>query len=88
MTLVYNLGLHRGLFFANRGITRSQDGVVFGRDHKLTHDRTGDHKILCGQVLTQGQEPRAHILVQVTIYRRLLIGRNCHLDQSEAYDIS
>ena len=29
--------------------------------------------------------PGARILVQVTIYRRLLIGR--HLDQSEAYDI-
>ena len=31
------------------------------------------------------------ILVQVTIYhvyRRLLIGRDDHLDQSEAYDIS
>ena len=30
----------------------------------------------------------ARILVQVTIYRRLLIGRDDHLDQSEAYDIS
>ena len=29
-----------------------------------------------------------HILVQVTTYRRLLIGRDGHLDQSEAYDIS
>ena len=28
------------------------------------------------------------IFVQVTIYRRLLIGRDGHLDQSEAYDIS
>ena len=27
-------------------------------------------------------------LVQVTLYRRLLIGRDGHLDQSEAYDIS
>ena len=32
--------------------------------------------------------PRARILVQVTIYHRLLIGRDGHLDQSEAYDIS
>ena len=31
---------------------------------------------------------RARILVQVTIYRRLLIGQDGHLDQSEAYDIS
>ena len=30
----------------------------------------------------------AHILVQVTIYRRLLIGRDGHLDQLEAYDMS
>ena len=28
------------------------------------------------------------ILVQVTIYHRLLIGQDGHLDQSEAYDIS
>ena len=33
------------------------------------------------------QHPRARILVQVTIYRRLLIGRDGHLDQSDAYDI-
>ena len=32
--------------------------------------------------------PWARILVQVTIYRRLLIGRDGHLNQSEAYDIS
>ena len=31
---------------------------------------------------------RCRILVQVTIYRRLLIGRDGHLDQSEAYDLS
>ena len=31
---------------------------------------------------------RACILVQVTIYRRLRLGRDDHLDQSEAYDIS
>ena len=31
---------------------------------------------------------RTGILVQVTIYRRLLVGRDDHLDQSEAYDIS
>ena len=31
---------------------------------------------------------RTRILVQVTIYRKLLIGRDGHLDQSEAYDIS
>ena len=31
---------------------------------------------------------RSRILAQVTIYRRLLIGRDGHLDQSEAYAIS
>ena len=31
---------------------------------------------------------RGRILVQVTMYRRLLIGRDGHLDQSEAYDTS
>ena len=30
---------------------------------------------------------RVRILAQVTIYRRLQIGRDGHLDQSEAYDI-
>ena len=30
----------------------------------------------------------ARILVQVTINRRLLIGRDGHLDQSEDYDLS
>ena len=38
--------------------------------------------------LPQIQSHWARILVQVTIYRRLLIGRDGHLDQSEAYDIS
>ena len=36
----------------------------------------------------QPMQLRTGILVQVTIYRRLLIGRDGHLDQSEAYDIS
>ena len=30
----------------------------------------------------------ARIFVQITIYRRLLIGRDGNLDESEAYDIS
>ena len=30
---------------------------------------------------------RAHILLKVTVYRRLRIGRDGHLDQSEAYNI-
>ena len=39
-----------------------------------------------GKVLTDMDQAR--ILVQVTIYRRLRIGRDGHLDQSEAYEIS
>ena len=31
---------------------------------------------------------RRRIRIQVTIYRRILIGRDGHLDQSESYDIS
>ena len=31
--------------------------------------------------------PLACILLQVTMYRRLRIGRDGHIDQSEAYDI-
>ena len=34
------------------------------------------------------KNPWAHILVQVTIYRRFLIGRDDNLDHSEAYEIS
>ena len=41
----------------------------------------------CGDRLYTS-EPGARILIQVTIYRRLRIGRDGHLDQSEAYDIS
>ena len=37
-------------------------------------------------ILHFGMQYRGRILVQVTIYRRLPIGRDCHLDQSEAYD--
>ena len=46
--------------------------------------------IVCDQSLCGGYPPesKARILVQVTIYRRLRIGRDGHLDQSEAYDIS
>ena len=43
------------------------------------------HDFVRGQSVT---ETWSGILVQVTIYRRLLIGRDGHLDQSEAYDIS
>ena len=59
----------------------------------------GGARIIAGTALTcwlklhargsRGQRTkRDRILVQVTIYRRLLIGRDGHLDQSEAYDIS
>ena len=44
-------------------------------------------QITCDNCMSR-QLTRARILVQVAIYRRLLIGRDGHLDQSEAYDIS
>ena len=40
------------------------------------------------QCIVFASQRRARILVQVTIYRRLRIGRDDHLDQSEAYGIS
>ena len=43
--------------------------------------------LMLGMCLFSGYLPD-RILVQVTMYRRLLIGRDGHLDQSEAYDIS
>ena len=42
----------------------------------------------CQCTQRQALRSRARILVQVTINRRLLIGRDGHLDQSEAYDLS
>ena len=56
------------------------------------HPRTcsnGDLLLLYCVTIGPGVRPGvARILVQVTIYRRLLIGRDGHLDQSEAYDMS
>ena len=43
--------------------------------------------LACGSSCTTTQV-WSRILVQVTIYRSLLIGQDSHLDQSEAYDIS
>ena len=58
---------------------------LFEQSSDLSND-----SIQCERTLTEKSGPlqiRARILVQVTIYRRLLIGRDGHLDQSEAYDI-
>ena len=40
------------------------------------------------RLVSSGKPARARILVQVTINRRLLIGQDGYLDQSEAYDLS
>ena len=62
--------------------------------HKMNLYRFFRRRIHCKQtpieVVTEQRHliVRARILVQVTIYRRLLIGRDGHLDQSEAYDVS
>ena len=47
--------------------------------------KTGNVKNGCAYIILY---LRGRILVQVTIYRRLLIGRDGRLDQSEAYDVS
>ena len=52
---------------------------------KASFDNTGRLSV---RGLTLDVRFWGRILVQVTIYRRLLIGRDGHLDQSEAYDIS
>ena len=44
--------------------------------------------IFSDQYFTENRSLRGRILVQVTIYRRVRIGRDGHLDQSEACDIS
>ena len=46
------------------------------------------HQGTLGSALADLLYTSARILVQVTIYRRLRIGRYSHLDQSEAYDIT
>ena len=57
--------------------------IVIGHNHAgMSHTRSTLPRV------SATKQPRACILVQVTIYRRLLIGRDGHLDQSEAYDIS
>ena len=45
-----------------------------------------DVQLITDEVCVMPHQTR--ILVQVTIFRRLLIGRDGHLNQSEAYDIS
>ena len=47
-------------------------------DDKGSTDSVSDYKVW----------GRAHIRVQVILYRSVCIGRDGHLDQSEAYDIS
>ena len=42
----------------------------------------------CTGAIPMASWPWVRILVQVTINRRPLIGRDGHLDQSEAYDIN
>ena len=77
-----------GMFFNN--ILGIQYGIIHHNrevsDVKLGYS-TSDFSAL-GAKIWRFFTIWARILVQVTIYRRLLIGRDGHLDQSEAYDIS
>ena len=66
---------------------RNQDLQMFGPNlNKII----SNFHTLSLEVVGRGSKTqhRARILVQVTINRRLLIGRDGHLDQSEAYDLS
>ena len=66
-----------------------------GQDNNITIDYN-EHQsnlvvLLCCIILVSAPVwlcAWSRILVQVTIYLRFLIGRDGHLDQSEAYDIS
>ena len=56
--------------------------------HRLRRRPTlNQHWFNASWLLGSTSEVWARILVQVTIYRRLLIGRDGHLGQLEAYDI-
>ena len=57
--------------------------IVMDAYKRIRHRHTMSH-FTCGWP----SHARSRILVHATIYRRLLIGRDGHLDQSEAYDIS
>ena len=63
--------------------TPSEQRVLRGQEG---HVSTGNINLLTPRRAVSTDRARIH--VQVTIYRRLLIGRDGHLDQSEAYDIS
>ena len=60
------------------------------KSHLNVEVNIGNYDIVMSKVAYVGLLflSRAHILVQVMIYRRLRIGQDGHLDQSEAYDIS
>ena len=65
-----------------------QTGLIFLAFAPVFHGKIREFRIefrVCSRVVTH---TRARVLVQVTIHRRLRIGRDSHLDQSEAYDIS
>ena len=64
--------------------------ICFDKRHALTCQSHLCNLCYCdniGMIITGDLQIRARILLQVTIYRRLLIGRDVHLDQSKAYDI-
>ena len=63
--------------------------VVLQMKIKSLHARTSAVTFMLAresQCTSEGST-MARIIVQVTIYRRPRIGRDGHLDQSEAYDI-
>ena len=75
-----------GVCVLGQGTLPSHASLESGVNEYLVGQRWQCVRFTISSVRRNGS--RARILVQVTIYRRLLIGRDGHLDQSETYDIS
>ena len=82
----YNTAAHTNRYFDNN---LGLEGRVLTLSREINGSTAIIHIItLSGRESTVDVRVWVRILVQVTIYRRLLIGRDGHLDQSEAYDLS
>ena len=63
--------------------------VKFQKNRVTTRESRLNRKLFISEMSERRKfRIRDRILVQATIYHRLLIGRDGHCDQSEAYDIS
>ena len=76
--------LEKGYSYTRVLATMAQFSLYVHKDGQKPHSYHLDTK---RSPINQLLRIRARILVQVTVYRRLLIGLDDHLDQSEVYDI-